>query len=79
MRVLITGCAGFIGSNLADRLLRRGPTVVGVDNLAYGVGSQVPDGVEFHEMALRARALRSICSGVNVMFHLASKNSITDC
>ena len=31
-RVLVTGCAGFIGSHLTDTLLGRGDTVVGVDN-----------------------------------------------
>ncbi|WP_018878551.1 GDP-mannose 4,6-dehydratase, partial [Thioalkalivibrio sp. ALE28] len=33
MKVLITGAAGFIGSHLALRLLERGDTVIGVDNL----------------------------------------------
>jgi UDP-glucuronate 4-epimerase len=33
MKVLITGAAGFIGSNLALRLLERGDEVIGVDNL----------------------------------------------
>jgi UDP-glucuronate 4-epimerase len=32
MKVLVTGSAGFIGSNLALRLLERGDTVVGIDN-----------------------------------------------
>jgi len=32
MRLLITGAAGFIASHLADRLLKRGDTVVGIDN-----------------------------------------------
>ncbi|HVT83828.1 MAG TPA: NAD-dependent epimerase/dehydratase family protein [Chitinophagaceae bacterium] len=36
MKVLITGVAGFIGSNLAKRLLERGHKVVGIDNLNYG-------------------------------------------
>jgi len=36
MKVLITGVAGFIGSNLAIRLLERGHTVIGIDNLSYG-------------------------------------------
>jgi nucleoside-diphosphate-sugar epimerase len=31
--VLVTGFAGFIGSHLAERLLERGDTVVGLDNL----------------------------------------------
>jgi UDP-glucose 4-epimerase len=36
MKILITGVAGFIGSNLAMKLLERGHSVVGIDNLTYG-------------------------------------------
>ena len=36
MEILITGVAGFIGSNLANRLLEKGHKVIGVDNLNYG-------------------------------------------
>ena len=36
MHCFITGCAGFIGSNLTDRLLALGHTVVGYDNLSTG-------------------------------------------
>jgi len=36
MKILITGAAGFIGSNLAARLLERGHIVIGIDNLGYG-------------------------------------------
>jgi UDP-glucose 4-epimerase len=36
MHVFITGAAGFIGSNLADRLLNRGDVVVGYDNFSTG-------------------------------------------
>ena len=36
MKIIITGVAGFVGSNLAARLLGRGHTVIGIDNLSYG-------------------------------------------
>jgi UDP-glucose 4-epimerase len=36
LRVLVTGCAGFIGSTLTDRLLADGHVVVGIDNFSTG-------------------------------------------
>ena len=36
MRVLITGAAGFLGSHLADRFIRDGHEVVGLDNFITG-------------------------------------------
>jgi len=78
-RVLITGVAGFIGSNLADRLLTEGYSVTGLDNLSYGVREQVPDGVEFIKMDIRSNDLPTIMKGRDVVFHLAAKNCINDC
>jgi nucleoside-diphosphate-sugar epimerase len=78
-RIGITGVAGFIGSNLADRLLAEGYDVVGFDNLAYGVREQVPDGVRFHEVDIRGREIYERFRGLDVLFHLAAKNCIADC
>lgn len=78
-RAAITGVAGFIGSNLADRLLAEGWQVVGVDNLAYGVQEQIPGGVEFHQLDIRDAGLDSLFRGADVVFHLAAKNCIADC
>jgi len=36
MRVLITGCAGFIGSHLCDKFLAEGFEVIGMDNFITG-------------------------------------------
>jgi nucleoside-diphosphate-sugar epimerase len=76
---LITGVAGFIGSNLAERLVAEGHRVVGVDNLAYGVIEQVPQRVEFHQCDIRDPAAYKLYRGVDVVFHLAAKNCIADC
>ena len=79
MRIAITGVAGFIGSNLAARLLKEGYRVAGIDNLAYGLRENVPDGVEFHKRDIRDRGIYGLFEGVDAVFHLAAKNCITDC
>ena len=43
MRILVTGAAGFIGSNLVDRLLADDHEVVGIDNLSHGTRANLPD------------------------------------
>jgi len=79
MKILITGVAGFIGSNLAARLLKEGYEVGGIDNLAYGLRENIPDGVEFHEKDIRDRGIYGLIEGVDAVFHLAAKNCISDC
>jgi nucleoside-diphosphate-sugar epimerase len=79
-RVLITGVAGFVGSNLADRLLTEGDyEVTGIDNLAYGVIEQVPEGVKFHKEDIRDSSIVSLFEGSDFVFHFAAKNCISDC
>ncbi|MFQ5689299.1 MAG: NAD-dependent epimerase/dehydratase family protein [Gemmatimonadota bacterium] len=53
-RVLVTGGAGFIGSHVCDAYLARGWRVTALDNLSSGRRSNVPDGVEFVELDVRA-------------------------
>jgi nucleoside-diphosphate-sugar epimerase len=77
--ILITGVAGFIGSNLADRLLREGYRVTGIDNLAYGVREQIPDGVDFHHLDIRSKNIYPVFDGVDYVYHFAAKNCISDC
>jgi len=78
-KILITGVAGFIGSNLADRLLKEGFEVVGIDNLVYGVKEQIPEGVDFHQLDIRSRDIYPLFEGVEAVYHLAAKNCISDC
>lgn len=78
-KVLITGVAGFIGSNLAGRLMAENYEVIGVDNLSYGVFEQVPKGVLFHKVDIRSEELYPFFKGIDYVFHLAAKNCISDC
>ena len=54
MRVLLTGGAGFIGSHVAERLLKRGHEVAVVDDLSSGQRENVPDGAALHERDIRS-------------------------
>ncbi len=78
-KMLITGVAGFIGSNLADRLLEAGYQVVGIDNLAYGLGEQISSAVEFHREDIRSEDLYKHFQGIDTVFHLAAKNDLIAC
>lgn len=77
MKVAITGVAGFIGSNLAARLLREGHSVVGVDDFSYGSPANLEhlrgnDRFEFHELDLRKEKTWEKLKGV-ALVHLASQ------
>jgi nucleoside-diphosphate-sugar epimerase len=79
MKIVITGVAGFIGANLAGKLVEAGMTVAGTDNFSYGLKENVLSDVEFHEMDIRDSGLEEIFRGADVVFHLAAKNCISDC
>ncbi len=53
MRLLITGGAGFIGSNLADKALEAGWKVAVLDDLSSGRRENVPDAAEFFQMDIQ--------------------------
>ena len=77
--ILITGVAGFIGSNLADSLIKNNFKVIGIDDLSYGVYEQIPKGVNFHKADIRDKNIDDLFHDVQYVFHLAAKNSIIDC
>ncbi len=82
MTYLVTGCAGFIGSSLVDRLLSAGEKVVGIDNLSSGQ-------IRFLDAALKNPAFRFVeadllnpeaitpaFKGVEKVFHLAANADV---
>ena len=53
MRILVTGGAGFIGSNVADRFLADGHEVAVLDDLSTGRRENLPPAARFYELSLR--------------------------
>ncbi|WP_435347501.1 NAD-dependent epimerase/dehydratase family protein [Haloarchaeobius sp. HRN-SO-5] len=72
-RVLVTGGAGFIGSNLANHLATDNEVVV-VDDCYLGTPENLDDDVEFHEVSVLDDDLPT--DGVDVVFHLAALSSL---
>lgn len=70
-RVLVTGGAGFIGSNLANNLIENNEVIV-VDNLFLGTSKNFDDSVIFHEQSVLDEDLPT---DVDVVFHLAALSS----
>ena len=76
---LVTGGAGFIGSNLADALLAEGSDVHIVDDLSHGQVVRVPSAAEFHERDIRDSAgLLAIAQAAkpSVIYHLAAQADV---
>jgi UDP-glucose 4-epimerase len=70
---LITGGAGFIGTNLCERLVRDGKVVHVVDDLSAGKAERLPCEVVFHkEDVCNTDALMKLMDGVDVVVHLAA-------
>lgn len=73
---LITGGAGFIGSNLADSLVADGRSVHVVDDLSGGQAIRVPDEAALHQLDIRAGGdLAELVAALRpaTIFHLAAQ------
>ena len=77
MRALVTGGAGFIGSNLVDRLLADGHDVTVLDDLFTGYRENVNPRAQFVEASVADEPLvREAMAGVNVVFHQAAHKAV---
>jgi UDP-glucose 4-epimerase len=80
--IVVTGCAGFIGSSLVDRLLAMGDTVVGIDNFSTGqrrfldraLGNRAFRLVETD--LLDATALTAAFVGADLVYHFAANADV---
>jgi UDP-glucose 4-epimerase len=78
VRVLVTGVAGFIGSNLAAELLARGFSVSGLDDFSHGTRENLAEFAENKEFALvegdvrDESVVRRAADGCDAVVHLAA-------
>jgi len=71
--VFISGVAGFLGSHLADSILKEGHRVIGCDNLIGGYLDNVPVEVEFHQYDCNYfNSMVKITKGCDVVYHCAA-------
>ena len=84
MRVLVTGCCGYVGSNVCYKLLCAGYDVVGLDNLSNSSGratwqlmSLTGKKIKFVQGDIRHRyCLAMALDGVEAVFHMAGLKSV---
>lgn len=79
LKVLVTGGAGFIGSHLAESLLRTGAQVTVVDDLSAGRRAWVPAAAKFVKLDVRSPKLRELVRRLppHYVCHLAAQRSVT--
>lgn len=84
MKAFVTGAAGFIGSNLCDRLLSQGHKVVGYDNFSTGQREFIEPATKSSSFKLiegdllDLAKLKSAVEGCDVVFHLSANADIKD-
>ncbi|HEX2777608.1 MAG TPA: SDR family oxidoreductase [Candidatus Acidoferrales bacterium] len=80
MRYLVTGGAGFIGSNIVDELVRRGHQVTVLDDLSAGKESNLADvrgKIDLRIGSITDLAdVQSACHGADYVIHLAARTSV---
>ena len=78
MNILVTGGAGFIGSNIVDAYLEAGHTVVIVDDLSTGKIENVNPKAKFHNIDLRDPAVETVFKEmkIDVINHHAAQMDV---
>lgn len=73
MKIFITGIAGFLGSHLAERMIKLGHTVRGNDSLIGGYVDNIPEGAEFFNIdCCDIESMTRIMKGVDIVYHTAA-------
>ena len=72
LKVLVTGGAGFVGTNLIKRLLKDGYEVVSIDNYSTGKKENEQDGCLYYDYDLSYNYIRDDGDRYDVIFHMAA-------
>ena len=72
---MVTGGAGFIGTNLIKRLLQEGHTVISIDNYDSGLRENEQSGVTYIEQDINC-PLPSSITNIDICYHLAALSRI---
>ena len=72
MKTLVTGGAGFVGTNLIKRLLKDGHEVISVDNYSTGKKENEQDGCLYYDYDLSYSYIRDDGDSYDVIYHLAA-------
>jgi len=70
--ILVTGGAGFVGTNLIKRLLKEGHNVVSIDNYSTGFKSNHQQGAKYYEFDCAKITEYSAFGKFDVVYHLAA-------
>jgi len=78
MNILVTGGAGFIGSNLADALIEEKHNVTIIDDLSTGKRRNIPRKARFHEMDIASPVVDKVFESgkFDQVFHLAAQMDV---
>jgi len=69
-KIAVTGCAGFVGSWICDKLIASGHEVIGLDNISSGV-NYTPSGVTVHKVDINEE-IKPILKDVDAVVHAAA-------
>ncbi len=78
MKVFVTGGAGFVGSWVAEVLLKHGHQVTILDNLSAGYREFVPKGAKLVVADIRDKNLSKYLKGHDAVIHLAAKTVVPE-
>ena len=80
-KILITGCAGFIGSNLVNFLLKKNVQIIGIDNLSTGNIRLLKNALKnkkfkFYKKDLFKNKISQYFKDVSIVYHFAANADV---